>query len=60
LATTEPDDTFHDIQPGIEDNLTELEISDNGENGKDENAEEKVQCKPSEDNEPGWVIDRIS
>jgi hypothetical protein len=42
------------------DSLSDLVSSDDGEDGEDEDDEETEQGKLSEDDEPGWVMGRIT
>jgi len=44
----------------IRDSLNDLAGSDDGEDGEDEDEEETEQGKPSEDDDPGWVMGTIS
>ena len=62
LTTRKPETTFEEMLNAIGDSLRELAISDNGEEGEDEdNDEEDPQLgKLTEDGEPGWVLGTIS
>jgi hypothetical protein len=60
LMTGEPKQTVEELMGAIGDNLSDLASSDNGEDGEDEDDEETEQGKVSEDDEPGWVMGRIS
>ena len=57
LTTSEPEKTFPEIVVAIEHSLSNIAHSDHVE---DENDQETVQRKLSEDDEPGCVMDTIS
>jgi hypothetical protein len=54
LTCREPETTFEEVLVAIGDSMSDLAISDDGENGEDEDNEETEQCKLSKDDEPGW------
>ena len=62
LTTTRPETTFEEMLNTIGDNLSDLASSDNGEDGEDEDddKEDTELGKLSEDDEPSWVIGKIS
>jgi len=60
-TTRKPAKTFEQILNAIGEILSDLEISDDEEDGKDVEDEEDTELgKLSEDDEPGWVISKIS
>jgi hypothetical protein len=60
LTTREPEKSFYKIIVVIRDSLSDIAMSDNGEDGEEENDDGTEQGKPSEDDEPGWVMGTIS
>jgi hypothetical protein len=60
FTTREPKKSFHEMIVAIRDSLSDIASSDDGEDGEDENDEEIEQGRLSEDDEPGWVMGRIS
>jgi hypothetical protein len=59
LTPREPKKTFEEMMAAIGDSLSDLAISNDGEDGKDEDEETEL-GKLSEDDEPGWVMGTIS
>jgi hypothetical protein len=59
LTSREPEKPFEEMIAAVGDSLSDLASSDYGEDGGDED-EETDQGKLSEDDEPGWVLGRIS
>jgi len=60
LINREPEKTFEEMVVAIGDRLSDVATSNDGENGEDECDEETEQGKLSEDDKPGWVMDRIT
>jgi len=61
-TTTKPEIVFEEMLNAIRDSPSDLATSANGEDGEDEhNDEEDTRYrKLSKDDEPGWVIGRVS
>ena len=61
-TTTKPETTFEEMLNAIRGSLSDLASSEDEENGEDEDDDEEDTelGKPSEDDEPGWVMGRIS
>jgi hypothetical protein len=59
LMKTKPENTFHEMIVAIEDSMSDLASSDNGEDGEDDD-EVTEQGKMSEDDKPGWVMGTIT
>jgi hypothetical protein len=55
-----PEKMFEEMLVAIGDSLSHLAYSDNGEDGEDEDDEQTDQGKWSEDDEPGWVMAKIT
>jgi len=51
--------TFEEVMAAVRDSLSDLATSDDGEDGEDE-KEETEQGKLSEDDDPGWVMRKIT
>ena len=51
---------FHEMMVPIEDSLSNIACSDNGEDGEHDDDEATEQGQLSEDDEPGWVMGTIS
>ena len=51
---------FEEMLVAIRDSLSVLASSDDGEDGEEEDDEETEQGNFSEDDEPGWVMDKIN
>ena len=62
LTTTKPEIPLEEILNAIADNLSDHASSYDWEDGEDEfdNEDDPELGKPSEDDEPGWVIGTIS
>jgi len=60
LMTIMPKKMFHEMMIAIGDSLSDIALSNNGGIGEDENNEETVEGKLSEDDEPGWVAGTVS
>jgi len=60
LTFREPEKMFEEMLVAIGDNLSDLAISDNGEDGEDEDDEETKQGMLSKEDEPGWVMGTIN
>jgi hypothetical protein len=60
LRSREPEKTFEEMVAAIGDSLSDLASSNDGEDGEDEDDEETEQGKLSEDDEPGWVMGKIT
>jgi len=60
LASHAPEKTCEEIWVAIRGSLSDLASSDNGEDGEDEDEKETEQRKLSKDDEPGWVMGRIT
>ena len=60
LTSRESEKMFEEMLVAIGDSLSNLASSDVGEDGEDQDDEETVQGKLSEDDEPGWVIGTIT
>jgi len=62
FTTRKPETTFEELLNAIWDSVSNLAISDDGEDGEAEghDEEDSEQGTPSEDDEPGWVICTIS
>jgi len=61
-TTTKPDITFEEMLNAIGDSLNDLASSEDEEDGEDEDCDEEDpgHGKLSDDDEPGWVMGRIS
>jgi len=60
LTYREPELTFEEMLVALGDSLSDLASSDDGEDGEDEDEEETEQGKLGEDDEPGWVMGKIT
>jgi hypothetical protein len=60
LRSREPERRFEEMVAACGDSLSDVANSDDGEDLKDENYEETEQGKLSEDDEPGWVMGKIT
>jgi len=60
LTTREPKNTFPEMMDAVGDSLSHNSRSDDGEDGEDEDDEKSEQGQLSEDDEPDWVIGRIT
>jgi len=60
LTNGEPEKTFQEMMVAIGDSLSDLASSNHGEDGDDEDDEETEQGQRSKDDEPGWVMCRIT
>jgi len=60
LMTREPEKMFCEMMVAIGDSLSDIASSDNGEAGQDEDDEATEQGKLSEDDDPGWVMGKIT
>jgi len=60
LMSRNPGKSFEEMLVAIGDSLSDLASSDVGEDGEDEDNEETEQGKPSEDDEPSWVMGTIT
>jgi len=60
LTNSKPEYTFQEIMVTIGDNLSDLAISDHGEDGEDKDEEETEQGQLRQDDEPSWVMRTIA
>jgi hypothetical protein len=60
LTSRNPEKTFEEMLVAIGDSLSDLASSDDGEDGEEEDDEDTEQGNLSEDNEPGWVMGKIT
>jgi hypothetical protein len=60
LMSKEPEKTFDEMLVAIGYSLSDLESSDDVQDGEDEDDEETEQGKLSDDKEPGWVMSTIT
>jgi hypothetical protein len=60
LTSGEPEMTLKVMLVPIGDSLSDLASPDDGEGGEDEDDEETEQGKLSDDDEPGWVMGKIT
>jgi len=62
LTTTKPEITFGEMLNAIGDSLSDLASSEDEQNGEDEDDDEddKGHGKLREDDEPGWVMGKMS
>jgi len=60
LTSREPEKTFAEMLVAIREGLSDLAISDDGQDGEDVDDEETEQGKLSEDDESGWVMGTIT
>jgi len=60
LTFREPEQMLDEMLVAIGDSLSDLASSDDGEDGEDEDDEETELGRLSEDDEPGWVMGKIT
>ena len=60
LTNGDPEKTFLEMMVAIGDSLSDLASSDDGEDGEDEDDAETEQGQMSDDDEPSWVMGRIT
>jgi len=60
LMSRKPEKPFEEMLIAIGDSLSDLVSSNDGEDGEDEDDQETEKGKLSEDDEPGWVMGRIT
>ena len=60
LTSRKPEKTFEEMLVAIGDSLSDLASSDDGEDGEEADDEETELGNLSEDDEPGWVMGKIT
>jgi len=60
LTSREPEQTCHQMMVAIGDSVRNITSPDHGDDGEDEDDKETKQGQLSEDDEPGWVMGRIT